>query len=279
MSLETLINSSSPAHRAGSSASRRGFTLVELLVVIGIIALLISILLPALNKARQHAQTVACLSNQRQIAMSMIQYANDNKGVLPPYGEIHAGNPYLQPDEYWYNKLSRYVSRTGQFFYGVNFMRCPSQHDDTRFATYGVNYGYTYYHAPFAILHLAPPDMYAARDWAGSQKLSRVRPATFLTADCLHLLGSGDLAIYNPGIWELNIDTDGDGLNDTNSDNYSDGSGTRYNHFDPRHAGKVGVASFADGSARTVPLSEWINPNNKGKVDGIWGPVGPGVSP
>ena len=65
---------------AHGRSKKSGFTLVELLVVIGIIALLISILLPALSKAREAANRIKCMSNLRSIGQAFYQYANDNKG-------------------------------------------------------------------------------------------------------------------------------------------------------------------------------------------------------
>ena len=64
--------------------ARRAFTLVELLVVIGIIALLVGILLPTLNRAREAAKGIACLSNLRQMAVAAQAYVGENRGFCPP---------------------------------------------------------------------------------------------------------------------------------------------------------------------------------------------------
>ena len=99
-----------------------GFTLVELLVVIGIIALLIGILLPAMNRARRQSQSVACLSNMRQLGTALMMFTHEKKGWLP---------------KAWWN------SRPNSFPMGQDVM--PSDHAASdawgyRYPMYGFDY-------------------------------------------------------------------------------------------------------------------------------------------
>jgi prepilin-type N-terminal cleavage/methylation domain-containing protein/prepilin-type processing-associated H-X9-DG protein len=92
----------------------RGFTLVELLVVIGIIALLISILMPALSNARRSANTVKCLSNIRQIGVAVQMYAGDYKGTIPVV-RSDQGNPLKSV--WWMDLLAPYATRLSSATY------------------------------------------------------------------------------------------------------------------------------------------------------------------
>jgi len=81
MALNTAVNRNAALH--SQNDARAAFTLVELLIVIGIIAALIAILLPAVSRVREHARRTACLSNLRTLGQCMVMYANAYNGRLP----------------------------------------------------------------------------------------------------------------------------------------------------------------------------------------------------
>ncbi len=105
----------------------RGFTLIELLVVIAIIAVLMAILMPALNRAREQGKRAACLSNVKQMGLAWVMYADDNDG------KIVSGNTSLgghNKDEdcwvYWPGRDASEESQIEGIQSGLLFPYCPS---------------------------------------------------------------------------------------------------------------------------------------------------------
>ena len=133
-----------PLHRSRRSRPT-GFTLVELLVVIGIIAILIALLLPILGQARLHARWVVCQSNMRTIGQLLLMYANSNNGWIYPVGEGDPNKPagpdnlrrlgsFLPPEQRW----PAYVKGLEKWNHPL--LRCPLDENPVEEHTYVLNY-------------------------------------------------------------------------------------------------------------------------------------------
>jgi prepilin-type N-terminal cleavage/methylation domain-containing protein len=254
--------------RRETQAFKRGFTLVELLVVIGIIALLISLLLPALTKARFAAGQVQCLSNIRQLAGAIENYATNNREYLPRYSNGISGSNNLAPGwtTNWVDLIYPYMSNAYQVYtcplrasatntYGTYYYDAAHKHFDKTQVTYAVN-GVEYGPGTTAGDHPFGP-MY---DGSGNQlyttmQASQVSPDTVMLLDFVR--GSGEQSM---GYLEYDPNQSNSNLVQTSSDNtgYAGvrGIGVSAHNF------KSASVAFFDNHAETVLYGTFVKDPN-----------------
>jgi prepilin-type N-terminal cleavage/methylation domain-containing protein len=237
-----------------TATKKRAFTLIELLVVIAIIALLVSILLPSLNRAKDLAKSAVCMSQLRGILIGFNYYAEDFDARLPFAWNVNDAS------NRWELDILPYVDAPddGNVFLGMSggpypsgitgFMPCPS---DDRGATpnSGGNYGSPSYgtNCP-AVIAYVPAAGRNAPPPTPSASLEDVLASVYMVVDAI----SG--YTWTPSIYKPIIDTDGDGIGDTHIDGVS--RTEIYNNVDTRHSGKANFG-LVGGSIDSRTIVEW----------------------
>lgn len=131
-----------PSGTEKRSMNARKFTILELLIVIGIIAILAGVLLPALNSARRKAKDMSCVSNMKQIGIALNGYADDWASYTPlAEDDGNSPTPYYK----WQDKLANYIAADFRVRWNGDYVRlavfrCPSQIPEAQ-RLFAKNYG------------------------------------------------------------------------------------------------------------------------------------------
>ncbi|HMJ90872.1 MAG TPA: prepilin-type N-terminal cleavage/methylation domain-containing protein [Candidatus Acidoferrum sp.] len=237
------------------SKTRRGFTLIELLVVIAIIAILASLLLPALAKAKEMGKRIGCLNNMRQLGIALIMYTDENEGHLPP--RAHPNR--------WPNRLK-------DGYKDLKILLCPS--DGANPASGSDTTGlYPADSAPRSYIYNSWNDWYSEK-YPGNGNWRQIVRTNEISITENEIAFASDTIVFGEkatgiGHWYLDYDY-GEDINtiaeQSRHSNSAKGSGgSNY--------------TFADGSARYYKWGKAIDPINMWLVLPQWRNLGSAANP
>ena len=237
--------------RSVRRAELHAFTLIELLVVVAIIALLVAILLPSLNQAREIAERTVCSSNVKQFAYAFTHYCNDNDGrfpqvEFPPYGNM------------WYVEFKKYLTE------GRDVWECPSdEYRDQNSRGYGMPFanvlGY-----PLRLRGNSP-----IYEWPITRNPHVIHDIPRPSDIMCFTEGSISMDVLTPwgpnwwSTWPLDMDWDGDGVLDSNTVEYVWYSGlfgrpVPYNRVGPRHLDRTCNIGFMDSHVEPQFINDML---------------------